>query len=200
MGQPPSAVRGALSREELVLLFGGKRFIGGSAKRLVIRSHHEAEMEDYGSKDFWGVGGWLLFLCLAMVFFNPVTTLHEVFTRTLPLLSKTHDTRREILWSTYLVLFPGVSAFGVVAGIRLWLVRAGAVRLARLWLLTLVCAHVSYFFLWLALFRSARTSSLADMGWRHVAGPLFTFLFWNAYLYKSKRVRATFGEASFESG
>ena len=156
-------------------------------------------MEDYGSKDFWGVGGWLLFFCFSMIFFNPISTVYQIFTYTFPLLSKTHDVRREILWSINSVLFLGVSAFGVVAGIRLWLVCAGAVRLARLWLLTLVCAHISYFFLWLALFRSARTSSLADVAWRHVAGPLVTFLLWNAYLYRSKRVRETFGEASSES-
>jgi hypothetical protein len=156
-------------------------------------------MEDIGGKNYRGVEGWLFLFCFVMIFVNPVSTAHQVFTHTLPLISRTHDLRRETLWATYSVLFLSVSAFGVVAGIRLWMVCTGAVRLARLWLLAFLCAHFSYFFLWLALFRSARTSSLADVGWRHLVGPLTTFLLWNAYLYRSKRVRQTFGQISSES-
>src|SRR6202451_4918813 len=104
-------------------------------------------MEDYGSsKDFLGVGGWLLFFCFSMIFFNPIMTVYQLFTYPFPLLSKTHDVRREILWSVNSVLFLGVSAFGVVAGIRLWLVCAGAGGFGRLGLPAALGAAILFFF------------------------------------------------------
>jgi len=148
-------------------------------------------MEQKGTHDYEGVAGWLLFFCCVLTFVVPVSILYQI-SNTIPLILKTRSIERQILWSVYVVLFLGVGAFALVAGVRLWTECDGAVRLAKVWLLTFLSAHVSYFFLWLVMFRWNHTSSVAKMGWDHVAGPLCTFFLWITYLQHSKRVRDTY--------
>ena len=149
-------------------------------------------LEGTAPKKYEGVEGWLVVFCLLLIFFVPVSTLYQVFGNVLPLISRTHDSRREILWTVYIVFFLGIAGFGLVTGIRLWLVRPGVVRLAKLWLLAFFCAHVCYFFLWLALFQGHGSEPVAKIAWGHVVRPLVPFLVWTAYLEYSKRVRQTY--------
>lgn len=126
-----------------------------------------AGMSEYGTEEIsrnncQGVEGWLLLLCCILIFVVPTNTIYEIFAHALPLILKTHDPKREILWSVYVVLFL-VVAVGLVIGVRLWMICGGAVWLARVWLLTSLCAHVSYFFFWLVLFRRDRACSVANL-------------------------------------
>jgi len=88
-------------------------------------------LETAAPKKYEGVEGWLVVFCLILIFFVPVSTLYQVFGNVLPLISRTHDSRREILWTVYVIFFLGIAGFGLVTGIRLWMVRPGVVRLAK---------------------------------------------------------------------
>jgi hypothetical protein len=141
---------------------------------------------------YQGVQGWLMFFCITLMFIGPTITFYHVFGNTLPMLMRTHDLRREILWSVYIVMFTILAAFGFVTGFRLWLVRRGAVRMAKLFLLLMLCMHVSYFFLWLVLFAQHRTDPVSKVALDHLVGPLVPFCLWSVYLEHSKRVRDTY--------
>ena len=91
-----------------------------------------------------------------------------------------------------MALFLSVSAFALVVGVRLWMLCNGAVRLAKIWLLAFLSAHLSYFFLWLVMFRWDHTSSVAGVARNHLVAPLCSFLLWITYLQHSKRVRDTY--------
>jgi hypothetical protein len=156
-------------------------------------------MERTGTNDYEGVSGWLLLFCCILTIAVPLSTLNQVCVHTIPLISKTHSLKRQILWSAYAAMFLGVGSFALVVGVRLWMVCADAVRLAKLWLLVFLSAHVSYFCLWLVMFRWDRTSSVAKVGWDHVVAPLCSFLLWITYLEHSKRVRNTYKLETAES-
>jgi hypothetical protein len=140
-----------------------------------------------------GVQGWLGLFCIVLTVIVPCSALFRVG-HTLPLLMRTHDPKRQILWTVFVVMCLAIATVAFVTGIRLWLVRRGAVRMAKLWLLMNLCLRVSYFFLWLILFSHARTDPVAKVAWDHIVNPLVPFLLWNAYLEHSKRVRDTYRE------
>jgi hypothetical protein len=142
---------------------------------------------------YQGVQGWLILFCLVLTVIAPCSCLFHL-AHTLPLLMRTHDPRRQILWTVFVVMYLAIAGVAFVTGIRLWLVRRGAVRMAKLWLLMNLCLNVSYFFLWLILFSHTRTDSVAKVAWDHIVGPLVPFFLWNTYLEHSKRVRDTYRE------
>jgi|SRR5579862_635070 len=156
---------------------------------LGLNSTYEFETQKYE-----GVHGWLMFFCLSLVVIGPATDLYHIFVKTIPMLMRTHDPKREVLWTVYVIMFLTLPAVGIVTGLRLWLVRRRAVRMAKLFLLLMLCMHVSYFSLWLVLFWHARTDSVAKVAWDHVLTPLIPFCVWSAYLANSKRVRDTYRE------
>ena len=90
----------------------------------------ESLMEQTVRHDYAGVEGWLLFFCCVLTFIVPTRTIYHV-SRTIPLISKTHSVKLQILCSVYVALFLGLAAFALVAGVRLWIQCAGAVRLAK---------------------------------------------------------------------
>lgn len=141
---------------------------------------------------YQGVEGWLAVFCLVLIVVLPASTMYQVFDHTLPMCLKTHDPRRLVLWTVYIVFSVGIAGLAFITGIRLWLIRPGALRLAKLWLLAFFCSHVSYFFLWLFLFHGVGTSPMAKVAWDHVLGPFCSFALWSAYLQYSKRVRQTY--------
>jgi hypothetical protein len=143
-------------------------------------------------KRYQGVEGWLLAFCAVLVFWIPMQSFYDFFVYCLPALVHEHDFKHKLQTIVYSIVVLGVAVFALISGIRLWLVRDGAVRLAKIWLLTFLCAHLAYFLFWLALFRSIHAERLAEMAWYHVVGPLGPFYLWNIYLEHSKRVGDTY--------
>ena len=141
-----------------------------------------------------GVAGWLLLFCVALTVITPASALLQVG-HVIPRLLRTHNPRRRILWTVFIAMYLSLGAAALVTGIRLWTVRRGAVRMAQLWLLLMLCLNVSYFFLWLMLFAHARTDPVTKVAWDHIVGPLIPFCLWTAYLRYSKRVRNTYRHA-----
>ena len=144
------------------------------------------------SERYEGVAGWLLLFCIDLIVIVPGSHLYRVFGHTIPMLLRTHEPKRQILWTVFVVIYIAIAAVAFVTGLRLWLVRRGAVRMARLWLLMMLSTHVAYFFLWLVLFLHERTEPVAKVAWNHIIAPLIPFCIWNAYLARSKRVRDTY--------
>lgn len=127
-----------------------------------------------------------------LVFYVPMNSFYDFIAHILPAFSRGRDFKRELQLVICSVVVLGVAIFGLIVGLQLWMIRVGAVKLAKVWLLTFLFAHFAYFISWLALFPSAPTEKLAQMGWHQVVGPLGPFFLWNVYLEHSKRVRDTY--------
>jgi hypothetical protein len=138
------------------------------------------------------VVGWLLFLCLVLTFACPASILYQTFAHTVPALLSSHSLKLTVLLSVYALLFLGVAAFSFAAGLALWLIKPGAVTLAKRFCLVFLCAHLGYFGFWVLLFRPTHLSRVSAMAWYHVAGPLLPYFLWTVYLEHSKRVRETY--------
>jgi hypothetical protein len=145
------------------------------------------------------VEGWLLALCLILVVAHPAGIIYLLTANIFPAILKLHEFKHLVLLVFCLILYLGIGTSSVFAGIRLWLVKPGAVRFARRYLVLFVCAHFGYFALWYLLFHPAVISlSFARMVSSHIAGPLPFFFLWTSYLEHSKRVKATYGSWSAE--
>jgi Protein of unknown function (DUF2569) len=141
-------------------------------------------------------GGWLLVLCLVLVFWYPAISLIYIFRNTIPNLVDSHvPIRALVLLSVYAVLFIPVAVFSLVAGLRLWMVKRGAVNFAKRFLWTYLGANIGYFVIWVLWTLIAQPSAsvnFAEMGWGHVVGPVLFVALWYSYLERSKRVRDTY--------
>lgn len=138
------------------------------------------------------VTGWLLCLCLLLTFVYPARTLYHILAHTLPALVTGHGFKLIFLLSVYSIVFISLAVLSFIAGLKLWLVKPGAVGFARLWLWTYLIVNFAYFLLWLGFARHPNSLSLAQMGWYHVVGPIPSFALWYFYLEHSKRVHATY--------
>jgi hypothetical protein len=138
------------------------------------------------------VTGWLLVLCLLLTFMYPATSLYHIFSHTIPNLIDANTVARAILLGVYSGLFIAIAIFSFLAGLKLWLIKPGAVRFARCYLLTNLGANIAYFVFWALIVRPTQIASLAQMGWYHVVGPIPSVALWYFYLEHSKRVRATY--------
>ena len=136
------------------------------------------------------VSGLLLVFCLILTIISPAYALYHV-AKVVPLLAAASP-NRILLLGVYCVLFTLLAAFSFFAGTNLWLVRKGAVSMARRYLLTYLIANLAYFGFWALLMRPHTQLAYAEMGWYHVAGPIGAFALWFVYLEHSKRVRETF--------
>ena len=136
--------------------------------------------------------GWLLFFCLILTFVYPATSLYHIVMHTVPSLFRGHGLSFIFLLSVYCLVFTVLAVFSFIAGLKLWLVKAEAVRFARTWLWTYLVGNFAYFVLWLIIVKPQHSVILAVMGWYHAVGPIATFALWYFYLEHSKRVRATF--------
>jgi len=138
-----------------------------------------------------GVDGWLLLLCLVLVFVSPATAIYSVW-HAFAKLTAASSTSRILLLTVYCVTFLGIAICSVWAGLELWLVRPNADKFARKYLLGYLTANVAYFVVWFVVVRPTDTLSLAEMGWFHVAGPIGPTALWYFYLENSTRVRETY--------
>ena len=78
-----------------------------------------------------GVTGWLLCLCLLLTFVYPARTLYHILAYTLPTLFSGHGFKLIFLLSVYSIVFISLAVLSFIAGLKLWLVRPGAVIFAR---------------------------------------------------------------------
>jgi hypothetical protein len=150
------------------------------------------------------VGGWLLVFCLVLTCVSPAAGLYYIFSHTIPTLMNPHTPVRMLpIFIIFPVLFIPIVVFGFFAGLKLWLVRPGAVSFARHYLLTYMGAHIAYFLVWVSwilIFQPNRPSSFAEMSRSHLVNPILFVAVWYFYLQRSERVRTTYLSRYGKSG
>jgi hypothetical protein len=146
-------------------------------------------------KKLKGVGGWLLLLCLNLSILDPLTVLVSllVFTQaSKPYFDQQPELFRMILVSGIFRI--ALAVFSMYAGLALWRVLPGAVKVARRYFICL------FLYLLLSLFLPALlgvpgqpSSQSAATDYLNVAITTVYVILWYIYLGKSKRVRSTYG-------
>lgn len=138
------------------------------------------------------IAGWLLLFCLILTVVNPLASVYELATVIGPVFFATNVTKVAWLLAVQALLIAGLTIFSVVAGVRLWLIKAGAVATARRFLWAYLLLSIAYFVLWITVVRPSSTPNLAAIGFGFVVRPIGFFALWFSYLERSKRVRETY--------
>ncbi len=140
------------------------------------------------------VGGWLLLFCVALTIINPLGTTANLFygyTKTSPLFGHIPGLKKTIITDT--ILSVALMCFSVYAGVRLWKITAGAVEVAKRYLMV----YLGYNIFTLALpFIYGIPERFADPIFKQLskAFPFAAayFTIWYLYLTYSKRVKGTY--------
>lgn len=147
-----------------------------------------------------GVKGWLLFFCISLIFLNPLINLLS----SIPYLIKDnyflnfYPLLKLVTYIDFVLSFT-LSAFGIYAGIKIWIVRPDAIRLANSFLnVLLVYAIVSPLIIFLLYFIysinfSSEIVELFGNIFRETVHSALYVIIWKLYLKNSERVKNTFG-------
>ena len=127
-----------------------------------------------------GVGGWLAFLCVSLLLFTPLSAIREIA-------GVLMDQSMEPVEKTFVIGFVGVAlGFAVLSGIGL----------VRLWPQAVVVAK-GYFFFSLAtgllILLSAVLGGVSPADFVIGLQTIAVSAVWLGYLYRSERVRNTYG-------
>ena len=145
-----------------------------------------------------GVAGWLLFFCISLTILNPLATIFRlvisfhgdtaVFGRYPGLL---------LLTVADYVMTVVVMGLSIRAGISLWRVAPGAVRIATTYLyIGAAYTVVEPFTPLLAGLPSAVNGEIVTSAITSVSRGILYYLIWLNYLRRSKRVKATYSSES----
>ena len=140
-----------------------------------------------------GVGGWLLFFCIQVTILGPLLSIACVALLTVSLADGAGATPVGRYLLILASLGVAVAAFGTFAGVRLWLVRPGALRVTRAYLIMLGALQV------LTLVMTRMLGPPGEVAHALVPnqimggiGGLAGAVFWWLYFSHSKRVKATY--------
>jgi len=143
-----------------------------------------------------GVRGWLLFLCIILVFFYPLNLLRGINFRAAEEIQDEYPRAMTIaLIDSFVVVV--LIVYSIYTGVRLWRVRAGAVANSQRFL---VIAWLYFLLSRLSIFAVGFPPDLNLLVIRRLLWqlPIFTALVlaWWIYLSRSQRVAATFSEGT----
>lgn len=156
-------------------------------------------LTDSDSSRLVGVRGWLLLLCWTLCIVGPLynaSILVMSWQEASAYLSSVPGSRDMLLiLSIYVVL---TTIFGVYAGRCLWNVTPGAVALGKsFFVFKLVAGTLAFaWVLSLETLPNEVRRNVGAEGAKHVISGTVVFLIWFIYLFKSKRVRATYGRST----
>jgi hypothetical protein len=128
-----------------------------------------------------GVGGWLTFLCVSLVAFVPIVALVQIV---IVLGTPGGNTVEQTI---NVVVYAALGAFAVFAGIGLIQIWPNALRLAKAYLFANLVIGLLNVIALIAF--GADIVSVTRSGYR-----LLGVLLWLGYLYRSERVRNTYGK------
>jgi hypothetical protein len=145
-------------------------------------------------KEYKGVGGWLLLFCLGLTVFTPLLTIGSLamaFIKSLEYFDQFPGLLVITVIDTILSL--GLIAFGFYAGIGLWSIRPGAVKMAKRYLLCILGYQaISAILTFMAGLLTATTANMISQVALDALRSVIYFAIWYSYLDKSKRVAATY--------
>lgn len=140
------------------------------------------------------VGGWLLFLCVILTIISPLITIFNLV-RSYVQIQELYDVYpglfNLLLIDSALSLF--LSVLSIRAGIALWKIKPGAVKIAKNYLLIfLVYSIIAIFLPFTAGLPSEANSAMIFDVIKGFMQSLIFFGIWYSYLSQSKRVNATY--------
>jgi len=146
------------------------------------------------SKQYKGVGGWLLLLCCVLTIFSPLGTLANLiasYEESALYFDVFPGIKKVIYIDTFLSILLMIKS--VRAGIALWSVKPGAVKTAKNYFLIFTGYCIVVFFL---PFTAGLPSEANDVmlleGFFELIKSSVFFGIWYSYLNVSKRVKATY--------
>ena len=141
-----------------------------------------------------GVGGWLLFFCLSLTLFNPGATVYNLW-QAIPQNQPFFNAYPGLFLLTVVdsVVSLGIAGLSVYAGIVMWRVRPGAVKVARTFLIVgAVYTVLAPFAPLLAGLPQRANDIIVSSAFTAVGRGVIYYAIWLSYLTSSKRVRATY--------
>ena len=143
-----------------------------------------------------GVRGWLLFLCIILVFLYPLNLLRGLEFSAVEKIQDEYPRAMTIaLIDSFIVVV--LAVYSIYTGVRLWCVRAGAVANSQRFL---VIAWLYFLLSRLSMFavgfpREVNVLAIRRLLWQL---PIFTTLVlaWWIYLSRSQRVAATYSKGT----
>lgn len=145
------------------------------------------------------VGGWLLLLCLGLTIFSPLWTFYNLVTtyeQTHQLFNQYPGFQSVFYFDSFLSV--GLMIFSIRAGICLWRIKPGAVKIAKNYLLIFLGYTIIAIFLpFMAGLPSSANDIMIPEVIKGAVKSIFYFGVWYSYLSVSKRVKATYLTYSF---
>ncbi len=141
-----------------------------------------------------GVKGWLLFFCIGLTILAPIYAIKSVQALYREL-SQYFDQfpRLRVITDIETILIICIMVFSISAGVGLWKIRPGAVRMAKIYLLcNLAFQIIAAILLLLAGFPAEANKAMLPVLIRGSLTGILYVLIWYLYLNKSKRVKATY--------
>ncbi|HWZ46357.1 MAG TPA: DUF2569 family protein, partial [Candidatus Saccharimonadales bacterium] len=137
--------------------------------------------------DLRGVGGWLLFLCIGLIFFAPVSQamIAAKAFRNLATLRLSIQTFLRI--GTVGTIYAGLAVFSCIAGVMLWMENPRGVSVAKAYFIVAAVLPI-------LLYSALRLAGMEVDLVRIVLGRLAASSIWYAYLSSSRRVKLTYGD------
>jgi hypothetical protein len=143
-----------------------------------------------------GVRGWLLFFCVGLTVLTPLYTMANLASG-YSAVSKVADRLPGLMMAIMLDIIMGViiMAFSILAGVFLWSVRPGAVKVTKAYLITLCLYSVLEISIFMAALPKGASDKFVSSATSGLLRTLFYAGIWFLYLIRSKRVRATYFDA-----
>jgi uncharacterized membrane protein len=138
---------------------------------------------------YCGWGGWLAFFCIVQIFVQPIIIL--VFcAEDASAFGNSPDLNSFLTLEILGTLGGGV--FGVIAGIQVWRLRRGAVRVVKAYLVTALVWSILKAILAFTVLEDPYRVVVGVAEIKGVLGTLIPFVIWFSYFNVSKRVKVTF--------
>ena len=160
-----------------------------------------AQFQSASQRQYKGIRGWLLLLCVNLTIFNPIVTVVNIasnYSANAGHFDQFPNLR--ILTALDVVLALGVMAFSVYAGVALWRVQPRAVQTAKnYYLCFLAYAVIAATFPFMSGLPSEEISAILKGNVKIVGRTAVEVAIFSLYLHRSKRVKATYALQGSES-